>query len=138
MTNNKKEQERAALHSTIWRIANDLRGSVDGWNFKQYVLGMLFYRFISENLTSYVNEKQREAGEKDFSYVNLQDKDAERGRELILEEKGFFIYPSELFDNVRKRAGNNMNLNESLEKVFKNIEASAKGTDRWMTVSYFL
>lgn len=129
MNNNKKEQERAALHSTIWRIANDLRGSVDGWDFKQYVLGMLFYRFISENLTSYINEKQREAGEKNFNYSLLKDKDAEHGRELILEEKGFFIHPSELFENVREHAANDSNLNETLEKVFKNIEASAKGTD---------
>jgi type I restriction enzyme M protein len=129
MKDTKKEQERSALHSTIWRIANDLRGSVDGWDFKQYVLGMLFYRFISENLTSYINEKQREAGEKSFNYTNLRDAEAEHGRELILEEKGFFIHPSELFDNVRKHAGNDANLNETLEKVFKNIEASAKGTD---------
>ena len=129
MADNKKEQERAALHSTIWRIANDLRGSVDGWDFKQYVLGMLFYRFISENLSSYINEKQREAGEKNFNYAVLKDKEAEHGRELILEEKGFFIHPSELFDNVRKRAGNDANLNETLEKAFQNIEASAKGTD---------
>ena len=126
---NKKEQERAALHSTIWRIANDLRGSVDGWDFKQYVLGMLFYRFISENLTSYINEKQREAGEKSFSYAKLKDEEAEHGRELILEEKGFFVHPSELFDNVRKQAATDTNLNETLETVFKNIEASAKGTD---------
>lgn len=129
MKNNKKEQERAALHATIWRIANDLRGSVDGWDFKQYVLGMLFYRFISENLTSYINEKQWEAGEKSFSYAKRKDEEAEHGRGLILEEKGFFIYPSELFDNVRKLAASDTNLNETLEKVFKNIEASAKGTD---------
>ncbi len=129
MTNNKKEQERAALHATIWRIANDLRGSVDGWDFKQYVLGMLFYRFISENLSSYINEKQREAGEKHFNYAALKDKEAERGRDLILEEKGFFIHPSELFENVRKRAATDANLNETLEKVFHNIENSAKGTD---------
>ncbi|MFN7902094.1 MAG: type I restriction-modification system subunit M [Holosporales bacterium] len=129
MTDTRKEQERAALHATIWRIANDLRGSVDGWDFKQYVLGMLFYRFISENLSSYINEKQQETGERSFNYANLKDAEAEHGRELILEEKGFFIHPSELFDNVRKRAGNDANLNETLEKVFKNIEASAKGTD---------
>lgn len=129
MNNTKKEQERAALHSTIWRIANDLRGSVDGWDFKQYVLGMLFYRFISENLASYINQKQREAGEKNFDYASLKDKEAKNGREIILEEKGFFIQPSDLFENVRKRAASDANLNETLEKVFKNIEASAKGTD---------
>ena len=66
---NQKEKERSALHSTIWKIANDLRGSVDGWDFKQYVLGMLFYRFISENITTYINEKEREAGHKNFNYA---------------------------------------------------------------------
>lgn len=85
----KKEQERSALHATIWKIANDLRGSVDGWDFKQYVLGMLFYRFISENLTSYINEKQKEVGESDFNYVTLKDSEAILGRENIIEEKGF-------------------------------------------------
>ncbi|MDA0911006.1 MAG: type I restriction-modification system subunit M [Proteobacteria bacterium] len=129
MTNTKKEQERAALHSTIWRIANDLRGSVDGWDFKQYVLGILFYRFISENLSAYINEKQKEAGELNFNYATLSDEDAEHGRELILEEKGFFIHPSELFENVCKNAEQDGNLNETLEKTFKNIEASAQGTN---------
>lgn len=125
---NKKEEERASLHATIWRIANDLRGSVDGWDFKQYVLGMLFYRFISENITSYINQKEHAAGEDNFSYAKLKDKEAEYGREQMIGEKGFFIYPSELFDNVRKASVKNTNLNETLEKVFKNIEASAKGT----------
>jgi type I restriction-modification system DNA methylase subunit len=68
---NNKENERAELHKTIWRIANDLRGSVDGWDFKTYVLGMLFYRFISENLTSYLNEQERKAGTPDFDYARL-------------------------------------------------------------------
>lgn len=129
MIDNRKEQERAALHATIWRIANDLRGSVDGWDFKQYVLGMLFYRFISENLSQYINGKQREAGITDFDYAALSDKDAEAGREDILEDKGFFIYPSELFQNVRRKSQNDPNLNETLEKAFTNIENSAKGTD---------
>ena len=70
---NKKEQERQALHSTIWKVANDLRGSVDGWDFKNYVLGFLFYRFISENLTTYVNEQQDKAGETNFDYAKLSD-----------------------------------------------------------------
>lgn len=126
---NRKEQERADLHSTIWKIANDLRGSVDGWDFKQYVLGMLFYRFISENLTIYINEKEREAGNKNFDYASLKDKDAKGAKKDIVEEKGFFILPSELFENVRKNATEDSNLNENLEKVFHNIEASAKGSD---------
>src|SRR4051812_17429287 len=99
-----KEAERAELHTTIWRIANDLRGSVDGWDFKTYVLGTLFYRFISENLTAYLNEKERAAGFPDFDYTALSDSDAEFGRRETVAEKGFYILPSELFANVRERA----------------------------------
>ncbi|MCC7304316.1 type I restriction-modification system subunit M [bacterium] len=122
-----KEQERAELHRAIWQIANDLRGSVDGWDFKQYVLGMLFYRFISENLTNYINADERRAGNKEFDYASLTDKQAEFGRVDTVKEKGFYILPSELFVNVRKNARNNQNLNEVLSKVFNNIENSAKG-----------
>lgn len=124
-----KEAQRAELHKTIWRIANDLRGSVDGWDFKTYVLGTLFYRFISENLTAYLNKQEHEAGNVDFNYPELGDSDAEFGREATVEEKGFFIYPSELFVNVRERAPRDPNLNETLERVFKNIEGSAVGAD---------
>jgi type I restriction enzyme M protein len=90
----RKETERAELHKTIWRIANDLRGSVDGWDFKSYVLGMLFYRFISENLTGYLNEQERKAGSADFDYAALSDTDAEFGRAETVKEKGFYILPS--------------------------------------------
>jgi type I restriction enzyme M protein len=124
-----KEQQRAELHKTIWQVANDLRGSVDGWDFKSYVLGMLFYRFISENLTSYINQGEREAGTTDFDFTHLSDEDAEFAREEIVAEKGFFIKPSELFANVRKAAPNNPNLNETLEAIFRDIEGSAVGTD---------
>ena len=125
-----KEQERAELHNTIWKIANDLRGSVDGWDFKSYVLGILFYRFISENLVSYINEMERKiSGQEDFDYSKLTDEDAEYGRSTTVDEKGFFILPSELFENVRKNAKNNDKLNETLEKVFNNIENSAMGTE---------
>lgn len=123
-----KEAQRAELHKTIWRIANDLRGSVDGWDFKSYVLGMLFYRFISENLTSYLNEAERAAGNPGFDYAELADADAEFGRVDTVSEKGFYILPSELFVNVRHGAANDENLNETLERVFTNIEGSAKGT----------
>jgi type I restriction enzyme M protein len=129
MPDSKKEQERAELHRTIWNIANDLRGSVDGWDFKQYVLGILFYRYISENLTSYINAGEHEAGDASFDYAKLSDGDAEPAREDLVKTKGFFILPSELFENVRRRAANDENLNETLEKVFGNIEASAQGTD---------
>jgi len=123
-----KEIERAELHRTIWRIANDLRGSVDGWDFKTYVLGMLFYRFISENLTAYLNEQERAAGDPTFEYAILTDEDAEQGRAETVVEKGFYILPSDLFENVRARARNDANLNETLSRVFRNIEASAIGT----------
>ncbi|MFK0038607.1 type I restriction-modification system subunit M [Paenarthrobacter sp. NPDC090517] len=124
-----KEGQRAELHKTIWRIANDLRGSVDGWDFKSYVLGMLFYRFISENLTAYINKSEHEAGEQNFDYAGLGDSQAEFGRKETVEEKGFYILPSELFQNVRTQAANDANLNETLARVFKNIEGSAIGTD---------
>ena len=72
-----REQERAELHRTIWQIANDLRGSVDGWDFKNYVLGILFYRFISENITKYINEEEAKAGNTGFNYADISDADAE-------------------------------------------------------------
>ena len=122
-----KEQERAELHRTIWQIANDLRGSVDGWDFKSYVLGMLFYRFISENLTKFINEGERKAGNPSFDYAALDDVSAEFGREETVKDKGFFILPSELFCNVRTRAKHDANLNVTLDTIFKNIENSAKG-----------
>ncbi|WP_282857166.1 type I restriction-modification system subunit M [Pseudoclavibacter helvolus] len=124
-----KEAQRAELHKTIWRIANDLRGSVDGWDFKSYVLGMLFYRFISENLTAYLNKHEHDAGDVSFDYRLVADSDAEFARDEVVAEKGFYILPSDLFANVRKRAARDENLNETLERVFKNIEASALGTD---------
>lgn len=124
-----KEQERAELHRAIWQIANDLRGSVDGWDFKQYVLGMLFYRFISENLTNYLNVDERRAGKKDFDYAALSNKEAEFGRADTVKEKGFYILPSQLFMNIRKEARNDPDLNETLTKVFHNIENSAKGAE---------
>ena len=129
MTPTTKEDQRAELHKTIWRIANDLRGSVDGWDFKSYVLGILFYRFISENLAAYLNEQERKAGNPDFDYATLKDVNAEFGREETVKEKGFYILPSELFVNVRARAAKDENLNETLEKVFKHIEGSAVGAD---------
>src|SRR5690606_37288451 len=99
MIDTKKEQERAKLHSTIWKIANDLRGSVDGWDFKQYVLGMLLYRFISENLTNHINKAElRDPNtSRDFDYSKLSDDMAEHGRKETVIEKGFYVLPSELF-----------------------------------------
>lgn len=124
--NNKKEFERDELHKTIWKIANDLRGSVDGWDFKQYVLGFLFYRFISENLTNYINNLEPDES---FDYAKISDEKAEYGRKDTLKEKGFYILPSELFVNVRRRAKNDKDLNVTLNNIFNNIENSAKGTD---------
>ncbi|HOP34640.1 MAG TPA: type I restriction-modification system subunit M [Defluviitoga tunisiensis] len=127
MADNKRDIERAELHRTIWNIANDLRGSVDGWDFKQYVLGMLFYRYISENLTNYINKGEWEAGNTDFDYAELSDEEAIEIKDDMVQTKGFFILPSELFQNVRKNAAKDKNLNETLERVFKNIEASTIG-----------
>ena len=124
-----KEKEREELHRAIWQIANDLRGSVDGWDFKSYVLGFLFYRFISENLTAYLNKEEHRAGNEDFNYADISDAEAEYGRIDTVKEKGFYILPSDLFVNVCKGARNNPNLNETLSNVFKNIENSAKGFD---------
>ena len=130
MVDTKKEQERDELHKAIWSIADDLRGSVDGWDFKSYVLSTMFYRFISENLTNYINDGEIAAGNTDFDYSALTD-DAidEEARKDLVDEKGFFIYPSELFANVRKRAAQDENLNETLETIFNHIEDSAKGSD---------
>ena len=124
-----KEQERDELHRTIWQIANNLRGSVDGWDFKSYVLGMLFYRFISENLTLYINKEEQRTGNANFDYTKISDKDAEFGRADTVKEKGFYILPSGLFANVMQKAKNDANLNETLSNVFKNIENSARGTE---------
>lgn len=129
MIDTKKEQERDELHRAIWAIADELRGAVDGWDFKNYVLGTMFYRYISENLCSYVNSGEQAAGNADFDFAKMSDDEAEEAREGLVEEKGFFILPSELFCNVRAKAANDENLNETLERVFNHIEESAKGSE---------
>ena len=126
MPNNREREE---LHKAIWSIADDLRGSVDGWDFKQYILGIMFYRYISENITNYINEGERKAGDTSFDYAKLKDSEAEPERTNLVKEKGFFILPSELFVNVVKKARDDENLNETLEKIFNNIENSAKGAE---------
>ena len=125
----KKEQERDELHRAIWAIADELRGSVDGWDFKSYVLGTMFYRYISENLTEYINADEIAAGNTDFDYAQLSDDVAEEARADMVSVKGFFMLPSELFCNVRARAPQDENLNETLERVFHHIEDSAKGSE---------
>ena len=137
-------REREELHKAIWSIADDLRGSVDGWDFKQYILGIMFYRYISENITNYINEGERKAGDTTFDYAKLKDSEAECERANLVKEKGFFIRPSELFCNVIKSAKSDSatftdvegktksikdNLNEYLEMIFNNIENSAKGAE---------
>lgn len=132
MADNKKEQERDELHRAIWAIADELRGAVDGWDFKNYVLGTMFYRYISENLCNYINEDEVKAGNVDFDYAKLSDEETDLSEEEInslIKSKGFFIMPSELFCNVRAKAANDANLNETLESVFRHIEESAKGGD---------
>lgn len=129
MTDNKKEMERDELHRAIWAIADDLRGSVDGWDFKNYVLGTMFYRYVSENLSSYIDEGEHEAGRTSFSYALMDDNEAEQARDELVQSKGFFILPSELFCNVRENSADNENLNETLETVFRHIVESAMGSD---------
>ena len=128
MVDTQKEQEREELHRAIWAIADDLRGAVDGWDFKSYVLGTMFYRYISENIASYINQGEIDAGNPDFRYEDMSDAEAEQAREGLVQEKGFFILPSELFCNVRAKAASDENLNETLETVFRHIEESAKGS----------
>jgi type I restriction-modification system, M subunit len=121
--------EHAELHRIIWRIANDLRGSVDGWDFKQYVLGMMFYRFISENLSEYNNKYEHDAGDLDFDYAKLHNSDIDQDlAHDIIEERGFFLFPSQLFENVYAQARTDENLNETFEKVFQAVETSTKNT----------
>ena len=121
--------QRNELHRAIWNIANDLRGAVDGWDFKQYVLGMLFYRYISENLSEFINSRERQAGDPDFDYAKLSDEVAETARQGLVETKGFFILPSELFQNVRRQAPHDPDLNMTLARVFRDIEASSQGAE---------
>ena len=129
MSDNKKQQEREELFRKIYKIATDLvhAGHVSEWDFKSYVLGTMFYRYISENFTAYINEGEHAAGNKDFDYSKMPDEDAEAAREGLVQEKGFFILPSELFCNVVDGADKDENLNETLERIFNNIESSASG-----------
>ena len=116
-------QQRAELHRQIWQIANEVRGSVDGWDFKQYVLGTLFYRFISENFSSYI-----EAGDESVNYAALLDEVITADiKDDAIKTKGYFIYPSQLFANVADNAHRNENLNTDLAAIFKEIESSANG-----------
>lgn len=116
-------QQRAELQRQIWLIANDVRGAVDGWDFKQYVLGTLFYRFISENFANYI-----EGGDDSVKYAELDDAViSDDIKDDAVKTKGYFIYPSQLFANVAKNANNNKNLNTDLAAIFSAIEASANG-----------
>ena len=116
-------QQRAALQRQIWAIANDVRGAVDGWDFKQYVLGTLFYRFISENFAAYI-----EAGDDSINYAELPDSVITPDiKDDAIKTKGYFMYPSQLFVNVAKSANSNESLNTDLAAIFAAIEASASG-----------
>ncbi len=125
---NNETTQRAELHRKIWAIADNVRGAVDGWDFKQYILGILFYRFISENITEFFNAAEREVGDLNFNYAEISDEEAEKDfRPNTVEDKGFFILPSQLFENVVKNAADNENLNTDLANIFKAIEGSAVG-----------
>lgn len=124
-------KDQSALFSTIYKIATDLvhAGHVSEWDFKSYVLVTMFYRYISENLTAYINEGEHDAGDVSFDYAKMSDEEAINAKDDLINEKGFFILPSELFCNVRTNAANNENLNETIEGVFHHIEESAKGSE---------
>ena len=127
---NNETAQRAELHRKIWAIADDVRGAVDGWDFKQYILGILFYRFISENLRDYFDENEHLAGDPDFKYAKISDDEAKRYfKSGTIEEKGFFILPSQLFENVVASAKDNENLNTELANIFSDIEKSAIGSE---------
>ena len=131
MADMKTTQEQDELHRAIWAVANELRGSVDGWDFKSYVLGTMFYRYISEHFASYLNDDEHKAGNVGFDYASLTDEEAELSQDAIddiIRSVGFYMKPSHLFCNVCKRAKSDENLNETLEKVFNSIEDSSKGT----------
>jgi type I restriction enzyme M protein len=121
MTSN---EQRAALQRKIWDIANDVRGAVDGWDFKQYVLGTLFYRFISENFIDYITGGDASV---DYAAIADDDENIESAKDDAIKTKGYFIYPSQLFVNVAANANTNESLNTDLANVFKAIEASANG-----------
>ena len=115
--------QRAELQNQIWKIANDVRGSVDGWDFKHFVLGTLFYRFISENFINYI-----EGDDESVNYPNLSDDViTPEIKDDAIKTKGYFIYPSQLFVNLAKNANDNENLNTDLAKIFSAIENSANG-----------
>ena len=117
------EAQRAELQAKIWKIANDVRGSVDGWDFKHFVLGTLFYRFISENFTNYI-----EGGDDSINYASFPDDNiSPEIKEDAIKTKGYFVYPSQLFVNVVKTANTNTNLNTDLKAIFTAIENSANG-----------
>lgn len=116
-------QQRAELQNQIWKIANEVRGSVDGWDFKQYVLSTLFYRFVSENFANYM-----EGGDESVHYASLADSVITSDIKAdAIKSKGYFIYPSQLFVNIAKNANDNPNLNTDLSAVFSAIESSANG-----------
>ena len=121
MADVKKDQERDELFRRIYKIATDLvhAGHVAEWDFKSYVLGTMFYRYISENFTAYINEGEHAAGNKDFDYAKMSDADAEPAREGLVQEKGFFILPSELFCNV-------------LAQHFFHLQQQRTGTAGWI------
>ena len=117
-----EQAQRQELHRKIWAIADDVRGAVDGWDFKQYILGILFYRFISENFKTYI-----EGGE-DFNYEDTPDEAiTPEVKDDAIKTKGYFIMPAQLFSNVVKTARRNDNLNTELKDIFDAIEASATG-----------
>ena len=129
MSENTRDMEKQQLYKTIWAMANELRGAVDGWDFKAYVLGMMAYRYLSENLAGILNKQEREAGDADFDYAKLSDEDAKLGDEAldeIIQTRGYFLKPSELFENVEANCDEDTDLNQTLKSAFLAIEKSGE------------
>lgn len=128
MAQSDRQVQRAELHKAIWGIADEVRGAVDGWDFKAYILCFLFYRFISEDLAEYIDTGEHEAGDPTFSYAELSDDDAEAARADLLKDMGYFILPSQLFANIAKAPDRDPELNIHVKEIFEAIEGSSVGT----------
>lgn len=128
MAQSDRQAQRAELHKAIWGIADEVRGAVDGWDFKAYILCFLFYRFISEDLAEYIDTGEHEAGDPTFSYAELSDDDAEAARADLLKDMGYFILPSQLFANIAKAPDRDPELNIHVKEIFEAIEGSSVGT----------
>lgn len=125
-----RKSEKRTIQKIMWDLLTELRGQIDGWDFKNYSLTMIFYKFLSENFEQYINNNEKESGDENFKYSEITNAEAEEDfKSSLLEYPGYFIKPSELFCNIHKNANTNENLNVSIKDAFNNIQASTIGTE---------